>query len=74
MHRRSWNRTLYHAHQTSALSQPAPLQVCGELARMVEAVDDFRQFLGPELQAVTGDRGVIQEIQLMVQVGQGLCV
>jgi hypothetical protein len=48
--------------------------VCGELARMVEAVDDFRQFLGPELQAVTGDRGVIQEIQLMVQVGQGLCV
>jgi hypothetical protein len=48
--------------------------VCGELARMVEAVDDFRQFLGPELQAVTGDSGVIQEVQLMVQVGQGLCV
>jgi hypothetical protein len=34
-------------------------QVCGELAGMVEAVDDLRQFLGPELQAVTGDSGVI---------------
>jgi hypothetical protein len=45
------------------------LQVCGELAGMLQAVDDFRQFLGPELKAVMGDSSVIDEVSVMVQVG-----
>lgn len=28
--------------------------VCGQLIEMVEIVDDFYKFLGPELKAVTG--------------------
>lgn len=47
------------------------VQVCGELAGMVQAVDDFRQFLGPELKAVTGDTSVIDEVSVMVQVRAG---
>lgn len=29
-------------------------EVCGNLMEMVEVVDDFFKFLGPELKAVTG--------------------
>ena len=29
-------------------------EICGALAEMVEVVDDFFKFLGPELTAVTG--------------------
>jgi dynein heavy chain len=29
-------------------------EICGALAEMVEVVDDFFKFLGPELKAVTG--------------------
>lgn len=29
-------------------------EVCGHLSEMVEIVDDFFKFLGPELKAVTG--------------------
>jgi hypothetical protein len=29
-------------------------EVCGQLSEMVELVDDFFKFLGPELKAVTG--------------------
>ena len=29
--------------------------LCGEVMEMVEIVDDFKKFLGPELKAVTGD-------------------
>lgn len=48
---------------------PLHQQVCGELEGMLAAVDDFRAFLGPELKAVTGDTGVIDEVSVMVQVG-----
>lgn len=34
---------------------------------MLQATADFRAFLGPELQAVTGDAGVIGEVSDMVQ-------
>lgn len=30
-------------------------EVCGQLSEMVEIVDDFFKFLGPELKAVTGE-------------------
>lgn len=46
-----------------------PGQVCGEVEGMLAAVDDFSAFLGPELKAVTGDTGVIDEVSVMVQVG-----
>lgn len=36
---------------------------------MLEAVDDFCKFLGPELKAVTGDDTVVDEVARMVQVG-----
>jgi hypothetical protein len=36
---------------------------------MLQGVDDLRQFLGPDLKAVTGDSSVIDEVALMVQVG-----
>lgn len=32
-------------------------EICGALAEMVEVVDDFFKFLGPELKAVTGEGG-----------------
>jgi hypothetical protein len=32
-------------------------EICGALAEMVEVVDDFFKFLGPELKAVAGERG-----------------
>lgn len=32
-------------------------EICGALAEMVEVVDDFFKFLGPELKAVTGWEG-----------------
>lgn len=51
---------------------PLHQQVCGELEGMLTAVDDFRAFLGPELKAVTGDTGVIDEVSVMVQVGAGV--
>lgn len=30
-------------------------ETCGELASMIETLDSYYQFLGPELRAVTGD-------------------
>jgi dynein heavy chain len=33
-------------------------EVCGHLSEMVEIVDDFFKFLGPELKAVTGAQAV----------------
>lgn len=33
-------------------------EVCGQLSEIVEVVDDFFKFLGPELKAVTGGLGV----------------
>lgn len=44
---------------------------------MLQAVDDFKQFLGPELKAVTGDTSVIEEVSVMVQVcsaGERACL
>ena len=38
---------------------------------MLQAAADFRAFLGPELQAVTGDAGVIGEVSAMVQARAG---
>jgi len=35
---------------------------------MLGSVDDFLQFLGPELKAVTGDPSVIEEVSVMVSV------
>eukprot|EP00899_Mesostigma_viride_P018540 jgi/Mesvir1/26688/Mv20468-RA.1 len=44
--------------------------ICGGLRQMVEVVDDFHKFLGPELKAVTGDAqgidDVIQRVEQMV--------
>jgi hypothetical protein len=33
----------------------AMADVCGDLADMVETLDSYHQFLGPELKSVTGD-------------------
>lgn len=33
-------------------------EICSDLSEMVEIVDDFHKFLGPELKAVTGDSQV----------------
>ena len=33
-------------------------EICSDLNEMVEIVDDFHKFLGPELKAVTGDSQV----------------
>ncbi|CAD7704507.1 unnamed protein product [Ostreobium quekettii] len=45
--------------------------ICRDLAEMVEVVDDFFKFLGPELKAVTGDTQgidrVIQSVHAMVE-------
>ena len=40
-------------------------EICSDLSEMVEIVDDFHKFLGPELKAVTGDS--------QVQSVPGLC-
>ena len=37
---------------------PVQVDVCSDLTDMVEVVDDFHKFLGPELKAVTGDTQV----------------
>lgn len=34
-------------------------EVCGNLMEMVEVVDDFFKFLGPELKAVTGEQAAV---------------
>lgn len=34
-------------------------EVCGNLMEMVEVVDDFFKFLGPELKAVTGEQDTV---------------
>eukprot|EP00898_Chlorokybus_atmophyticus_P006649 jgi/Chlat1/6986/Chrsp56S00523 len=45
--------------------------ICGDLRQMVEVVDDFHKFLGPELKAVTGDAqgidDVIKKVAAMVE-------
>ena len=35
-------------------------EICSDLNEMIEIVDDFHKFLGPELKAVTGDSQVAQ--------------
>lgn len=52
---------------------PALAQVCAELEGMLSAVDDFRQFLGLELKAVTGNASVIEEVSIMVTVSCMSC-
>ncbi|KAK9868729.1 hypothetical protein WJX84_008574 [Apatococcus fuscideae] len=42
-------------------------EICGDLASMLETVDDFRKFLGPELKAVTGDTQAIEAVGQQVQ-------
>lgn len=42
-------------------------EVCSELLGMLQAEDDLRQFLGPELKAVTGDTSVIDEVIVMLE-------
>ncbi|GBG66229.1 hypothetical protein CBR_g57832 [Chara braunii] len=36
--------------------------ICGDLRHIVEVVDDFHKFLGPELKAVTGDAQGIDDV------------
>ena len=33
------------------------VEICNDVIEMVEIIDDFLKFLGPELKAVTGDWG-----------------
>jgi len=41
-------------------------EICSDLSEMVEIVDDFHKFLGPELKAVTGDSQVISLLHLQL--------
>jgi hypothetical protein len=43
-------------------------EVCGQLSEMVEIVDDFFKFLGPELKAVTGALCVGRPVRASVQL------
>ncbi|GFH18109.1 uncharacterized protein HaLaN_14853, partial [Haematococcus lacustris] len=42
-------------------------EICNDLIEMVEIVDDFFKFLGPELKAVTGDMQGIDRVILRVK-------
>ncbi len=44
--------------------------MCADLEDMLSAVDDFRQFLGPELRTVMGSASVIEEVSVMVSVSR----
>ena len=46
---------------------PVQVDVCSDLTDMVEVIDDFHKFLGPELKAVTGDTQVIAPHKLLQQ-------
>jgi dynein heavy chain, axonemal len=41
--------------------------ICADLIEMVEVVDDFFKFLGPELKAVTGDTQGIDHVMARVK-------
>jgi len=41
--------------------------ICKDILQMVEVVDDFHKFLGPELKAVTGDSQGIDSVIMRVQ-------
>ena len=43
-------------------------EVCGDLKHVVEVVDEFHKFLGPELKAVTGDAHAIDEVTSKVHM------
>ena len=43
-------------------------EVCGDLRHIVEVVDEFHKFLGPELKAVTGDSHAIDEVTSKVHM------
>ena len=43
-------------------------EVCGDLKHVVEVVDEFHKFLGPELKAVTGDAQAIDEVTSKVHM------
>eukprot|EP00951_Prasinocladus_malaysianus_P015337 scaffold117564_cov45-Prasinocladus_malaysianus.AAC.4 len=51
-------------------------EICTDLSEMVEILDDFYKFLGPELKAVTGDTegidAVIARVQEMVRPVESL--
>lgn len=51
-------------------------EVCGQLSEMVEIVDDFFKFLGPELKAVTGQHTAHPPhvAQLPVPVAASCCL
>lgn len=42
--------------------------ICKDLAEMVEVVDDFFKFLGPELKAVTGDTQGIDRCESLITI------
>jgi dynein heavy chain len=43
------------------------INICGDLLKIIEALDNFRKFLGPELIAVTGDTVGINQVLLRVE-------
>ena len=47
-------------------------EICSDLSEMVEIVDDFHKFLGPELKAVTGDSQVslLSGLSLLAQAAE----
>ncbi len=47
---------------------PMQVDVCSDLTDMVEVIDDFHKFLGPELKAVTGDTQVCAPLKLVAAV------
>ena len=46
---------------------PVQVDVCSDLTDMVEVIDDFHKFLGPELKAVTGDTQVLAPHKHLLQ-------
>ena len=52
-----WRASLHSSCDCTCL-MPVQVDVCSDLTDMVEVIDDFHKFLGPELKAVTGDTQV----------------
>ena len=42
-------------------------EICANLLEIIDALDQFQKFLGPELKAVTGDSAGIDEVLAKVQ-------
>lgn len=49
-------------------------EICSDLSEMVEIVDDFHKFLGPELKAVTGDSQVtlLLSLRSLAQIAESV--